>query len=79
MCNGMLKTKEHFFVLICVSPIPATMGKLYLIRRLLTNPSLLPMKELLAQCGGLNMLGVGSGTVSRDGFVGGRVLLWGWA
>lgn len=30
------------------------------------------------QCSGLNMLGVGSGTVSRYGFAGGSVLLWEW-
>jgi hypothetical protein len=30
-------------------------------------------------CGGLNMLGPGSGTISRCGHVGGSVSLWGWA
>ena len=30
-------------------------------------------------CGGLNMLGPGSGTIKRRGLVGGSVLLWVWA
>jgi hypothetical protein len=30
-------------------------------------------------CGGLNMLGPGTGTIRRRGLVGGSVSLWGWA
>ena len=30
-------------------------------------------------CGGLNMLGLGSGTLMRYGLVGGCLSLWGWA
>lgn len=41
MCNSMLKTKEHFCVSVYISPVPttatATVGKLYLTRRLPTN------------------------------------------
>jgi len=29
------------------------------------------------ECGGLHMLGLGSGTIKRCGFVGGSVPLWG--
>jgi len=32
-----------------------------------------------AACGGLNMLGPGSGTLRRCGLVGRNVSLWGWA
>jgi hypothetical protein len=33
---------------------------------------------MLGWCGGLNMLGAGSGTIRRYGLVGGSVSLWGW-
>jgi hypothetical protein len=35
--------------------------------------------EQRLECGGLNILGPGSGTIRRCGLVGGSVLLWAWA